>query len=358
MSSSALSAYSPNLEPGVRPTIQIPEEAQMAKSIALIGCGNIGSRTLQSILSIAPASVGGLDIWCVDPSSESLDMARARAVEALGKDQVDGISVQLSNDMNSVPSSLDLAIISTTSTHRFQTLNTLLDHAKVENLVLEKFLFTEEAQYYEVSTRLVTSATRAWVNCPRPAWPGYVDLTERLSGGGPVQARISGSAWAMASNSIHFLAMLSALSGERLEHFDSSGLDSTPFENKRGGFKEVTGLLRVTGSEGMQVELVCLREGRNSPVVDIISDSGHFIIFEGEGRMLFQSKESDWKWQETRFEILFASQMKQTFSDILLHSQCRLPRYEDMVIPHLELMKGFNEVFFGSNSLDRPCPVT
>jgi predicted dehydrogenase len=330
----------------------------MPRIVALIGCGNIGSRTLQSIASLDAESLGGLQVWCIDTRPEALDMARARAEEITGSGGRAGLEIRYAADIADLPRALDLAVVSTTSSTRHALVSALLDHARVGRLVLEKFLFTDPAHYADMARRLSESGTRAWVNCPRPAWPGYADLAARLRGTGPLSIRVAGSGWAMASNAIHFLAAFEAVTGERFDRFDGSGLDPEPVENKRGGYMEVTGTLVAHGDGGSTASLVCLAEGRAAVTVDILGAAGRFILFEAENRMIEQSERTGWRWEEAPFQMLYASQMMPAFEALLTGQACPLPSYEAMMAPHLGLMRVYNRVFFGEGQEDRPCPVT
>lgn len=330
----------------------------MSKSIALIGCGNIGSRTLQSLLSIQDEALRGLDIWCFDPSLESLDLARSRADEISDTSAGFGHQTRFTSTLTDLPEALDLGIVSTTSAHRWNATKALLSQAQTKRLVLEKFLFTETETYSKATELFESAGVSCWVNCPRPAWPGYLDLARRIRGHGPIQARITGSNWAMASNAIHFLAALAALTGEQFNEFDTSRLDSAAIDNKRGGYKEISGLLGAIGSAGSRADIVCDIASRSGVTVDILSKAGRFILFEAQNKMLYQADDTDWQWREAEFRMLFASQMSEAFSQLLLDEDCPLPRYDEMVEPHLALMRVFNSIFFGPDAADQPCPVT
>ncbi|WP_429911428.1 class I SAM-dependent methyltransferase [Glycocaulis sp.] len=330
----------------------------MTKTIVLIGCGNIGSRTLQSLVSVDAGSLGGLQIWCMDPSAEALDLARTRAGEITGAGGVDGLDLRFVSDVSELPRTIDLAVVSTTSSVRHAAVTALMDHARIDRLVLEKFLFTDRQHYADLSARLNAAGTRAWVNCPRPAWPGYMKLAARLRGTGPLSIRVAGAGWALASNAIHFLAAFEAVAGERFDRFDGSGLDKDPIENRRHGYREVTGTLVASGDGGSSASLVCFKEGRAAVTVDILGAAGRFIIFEAQSRMLEQSEETGWDWKEVPFEMLYASQMAPVFQSLLAEGDCVLPDYGSMIVPHLELISIYNRVFFGPGQEDRLCPVT
>ncbi|MBR9824351.1 MAG: hypothetical protein GYB36_00950 [Alphaproteobacteria bacterium] len=330
----------------------------MSKTIVLVGCGNIGSRTLQSLLGIDSANLQSLTIWCFDPNPKSLELAQTRAAEVSTAADANGHKVEFVNRLHDLPTHADLAIISTTSSHRWSATNELLAHTSVERLILEKFLFTEAEHYGLAAELFAKTGTSCWVNCPRPAWPGYLNLATRIKGRGPVQARVAGSNWAMASNVIHFLAAFSAITGERFTEFDSHRLDPEPIENKRGGYKEISGTLGAIGSGGSRVDILCDTASRSGITVDILSSAGRFILFEAQNKMLFQAEDSDWQWSETEFPMLFASQMSAAFAELMTAGRCPLPTFEDMTEPHLALMRVFNSVFFGDDSLSRPTPVT
>lgn len=329
----------------------------MGHRIAIIGCGNIGSRLLQSVVKMSglrPAEK--LDIECVDPSADACDLAKARAAEA-GAD-AETVNLLTSTDLDSLNGPYDLAILATTSRHRRSAFERLMARAAPRMVLFEKFLFPDQAAYPAVQGILRDRAVPAWVNCPRPEWPGWRCLKAELPSSRRIEFRVTGSNWALASNAIHFITLFSFLSGESVVRYDATGLDREVRTNKREGYLEVTGSLRGEGEKGSTFELVSLPDGELDIVVDVLSRSGRYRVLEGERAMTRQSEQSAWMRSDSGFETLYASEMEEVFDRLLNAQAVNLPTYEASIGPHLALIQIFNKVFFGEGAQSELCPVT
>ena len=105
-------------------------------NIVLIGAGKLGSRHLQALAKIGIEA----KIYVVDPSIESTEIAFARFKEIPQNSNVKHIEFLKNIDDLNIRT-VDVAIIATSSEHRFFALNSLLSHVSVNYLILEKFLF-------------------------------------------------------------------------------------------------------------------------------------------------------------------------------------------------------------------------
>lgn len=329
------------------------------KNIVLIGCGNIGTRLLQSLVTLPNFNQDEhVTVMCIDPDATSRERAILRTREAFDGRIPEFVNIETAATFDAPSSEIDLAIVSTTSRPRFDIVKSLLETCAPRRLILEKFLFVQPHAYAEVAALLQKHDVDCWVHAPRPAWPGYVDLKQRLSNSGPIHVRVGGAAWSMASNAIHFIAAFNGLTGERIAQIDASRLDPKPIPNKRETYLEVTGQLYCTGTDNSTLELVCKPEGRSAISVDIMTDTGHYVILESEGRLLANDQKTDWSWREEEFGTLFASQMQGPLSSLFERNECALPSYQDMVDPHLKLIQVLNNVFFPGVSELQDCPVT
>ena len=128
----------------------------MTPKVAVIGCGGIGKRHLQSLLKFQPA----LDIFAVDSSPEALAETETLLSE---------FSTQMSylTSLDELPSEITLAIVATSSAPRLAITEILLARASVEFLILEKVLFSEVDAYARAQEVIDRTDTKVWVNCPR-----------------------------------------------------------------------------------------------------------------------------------------------------------------------------------------------
>ena len=109
-------------------------------NILIIGTGQLGSRYLQGLAVCSTI----IDIWCFDPSLDSLKTAKERWEE------VEGSSTRHKNhwiqNFSELPKKIDLAIVATTADVRLQVVQGISQHCSIRYLVLEKVL----VQFFKV----------------------------------------------------------------------------------------------------------------------------------------------------------------------------------------------------------------
>src|SRR3989344_2708260 len=101
----------------------------MKKKIALIGCGNIGSRHLQALVKL-PFFV---DIYIVEPNTNSQQVALHRLKE-IRYDQKK-YKIVWHENINELQGKYDLVIVATTSVGRVDIINKLLKTGNTKFLI-------------------------------------------------------------------------------------------------------------------------------------------------------------------------------------------------------------------------------
>lgn len=319
--------------------------------IAVVGCGNIGSRSLQALAKLD----GGACLYAVDPSSESLARSRRR-IDELGPAAL--AQTVFLDDVRKLPNSIDLAVIATCADVRRSAVESLFECSHIRSLVLEKFLFQRLDDYAAVETMLTKTGTRCWVNLLRRIWPGYQMLRRQFSGNGPVEMQAIGHDYRLASNAIHYLDLYGYVTGARVVSLDGSDLSPQDGPVRRQGFRELCGILRGRSSDNAHMTLGSYR-GSNVPVVvQFVSPHAHCIVKELDYKAWFVSADTGWTWREIEFPAIDMSNMTATYADILRTGECVLPEYKEAAADHLALIEVFNRHWFGAEWKDNPCPVT
>jgi hypothetical protein len=319
--------------------------------IAVIGCGNIGSRALQALAKIeAPAT-----IHVVDPVPAALAKARERVAE-LGP--AAKAKVVYAETTAALPEAIDLALVATCADTRRVTLEALLDRAQVRALVLEKFLFQRADDYAAVGERLAKAGTRCWVNLVRRAWPGYQALKRALGGDTRVEMQALGPDFRLASNAIHYIDLYGYLTGAHVSDYDASGIDREPMQSRRAEFRELSGILRGAGAEGRRVTLASHRESKLPFTIQFFTPALHWILRELEKKAWCASAETGWQWRETDFATLDMSAMTGAYAEILERGTSALPSFDESAKDHLKLLAVYNRLWFGAEGARAACPIT
>jgi predicted dehydrogenase len=334
----------------------------------MIGCGNIGSRLLQSLVRMRPAESGGaVSIHVCEPAAAARQLAAARAKEAAPDMGRKGSGVELSfhADMQELRSAhggspaADLALVATTSSVRFSLASEAIERFRPKRLVFEKFLFPRRSEYALMQGILDDRRIEAFVHCSRNEAPGYHAIRALLSErSGPVHMTVAGGKFALASNAIHFLSLYNHLTGARAASADSSGLTEADVGNRRDGYCELTGDLRMRYSDGGTLT-VTDHGAAALPITILISSPELTLIIDESGKTFrYRTGEAGAVWQERDMQMILASGLSQVFESIARGSGTTLPSYGQSAEDHLALIGAYNQVLAPDDSGRDYCPIT
>lgn len=305
--------------------------------MAVIGCGNIGSRHLQGLTFFGHAA----DIHAVDPMPASLDLARQRVCEM---PPTPDMTWHYHAGIEGLPRRLDLVVIATGSAPRRRIVENLLEAREVGALVLEKFLFQSRADYAAVGALLATKGIAAYVNTPRRAWPAYAALRKTTMKEGELRIHVElNRTNGLATNAIHFIDLAAYLCGEAFS-LDGRGLHAVEGVSRHAGMLEFGGFLHGSSPRGDRLSLSG-RTGSTAPhVIVITSDKRRILLHEAAGKAFIATAESQWAPVESPFPVLRQSELTGgVAADILLKSVSALPSYAESAKLHLSCLEAFLE---------------
>jgi len=316
----------------------------------IIGAGQLGSRHLQGAL----LSHLALQIYVVDPSAESLNVAKQRAYEVEWGNTQSAIELcqEIPKHLN-----VDVCIIATTANHRFNVFSDLVNVSTVSNIIFEKVLFQKEQEYIETEKLLLKHNINAWVNCPRRVFPTYIKIKELLKAESEINMTVNGSGWGMACNSVHFLDLFAFLSGNSDLSIDFSALEKNVDESKRGGFFEVLGKLQGQDRQSNTFELFC-ESGTNVEIdVTIKSKNYDINIHETDGHYIVKTNGIS---EEFPHKPLYQSQLTNfSIEDIIHNKHSHLTPYQDSMNIHRPFIKGIkHHIELALNKPLDACPIT
>ncbi len=319
--------------------------------IAIIGAGQLGSRHLQAL--------GKLDrdaeIFLQDPSEKSLLNAEKRFYE-ISKEK--SIKLYSFNQIQQMPPNVDIGIIATNSDVRRKVIHDLVLHTKVNNLIIEKFLFPQMADYFNIQNLFQKNSINAWVNCPRRIIDFYIELKNQLKNRIINQFNVFGSNWGIGTSSIHMLDLLSYLKNSTEYQIIFEDLSDTPIVSKRKGFYEFSG--RIIGEMGnTKFSLNSYQTGAIPLTIEIITENTVHIIRDEEEKCILLSNENNSKLEELSFRFPYQSEMTQiVVQQILDTNKCLLTNFDESIKLHQPLLECFTNYFkrigFGNDF----CPIT
>ncbi len=315
-------------------------------NIALIGSGELGSRHLQSLVGISNAN-----ITVVEPSSTSVEITRQRILDLNLNELAD---VSFVDDIKKLPSQVDFAVIATGSAPRLVILKSLLKHASVKYLLLEKVLFQSIEDYAEAKKIIDSNNVKVWVNCPRRMFEFYASLKLKLNKASPMVMKVNGGDWGLACNAIHFIDVFSFLTDSKVITVTTDELEQKIYPSKREGYIEIFGRLNVTFHNGHKLILNCSHD--EIPMkINITCIDGEYKIDEAKGNILFNGEQSS-------IDVLIKYQSELTrlvAEEALAFGQSKLTDFDEACEQHIPLIKSLLSFYNRSRNLETSIlPIT
>ena len=318
-------------------------------NVIIIGAGQLGSRHLQGVL----LSSNELSVYVVDPSAQSLEIAKERAATIKKGNEVSEVHF-----CNEIPNgkSFKVAIVATTAQYRYKVSKDLLEQNSVEHLILEKVLF-QKVEEYELAKQLLDSTdTKGWVNCPRRMYPIYQQIRELVSESDSFQLDVLGSQWGMACNGIHFLDLAAYLAGESEITVSATQLEPGVVESKRDGYVEVFGGFDGKVGRG-DFSLSCVKSSETQLILELKFNGTTVRIDELNGTI---ERAINGTYVQEKFVPLYQSQLSGIVVDQLVEQGfCQLTSYDESKSIHLPFLNMLiDHVATSTGSALDTCPIT
>ena len=281
--------------------------------LAILGCGQIGSRHLQSLALLEEPA----QIHLVDPSGQSLETAEERFSQVVSASHSGAFRLIRHSSPDTLPATLDLAIIASSSIHRAGLCERLLDASQPKFLILEKFLFQRAADYARIGDLLFAKQVPTYVN----QWMATTFAFQRITswiGAERVDMKVSGRGWGLCCNAVHYIEPFQHLTGHQQLHVGSAVFDEGCQDSKRSGYRELFGTIRIGSDDGSSLELSC-DSGPPEDVIHIAISSGRRSVQIGFHMDRFQCHFNDdgREWDDL-FWIPMQSQLTHRFVHQLL----------------------------------------
>jgi predicted dehydrogenase len=299
--------------------------------IIIIGAGQLGSRHLQALRNTKHS----LEITVCDSSPDSLKVARERyeSLPEVGHHKIEYAE--------KLPRSgaWDLSIVATNAAPRRQILEYVIQNFNISNFIIEKLLFTKEADYLWAEKLAGSSLKNAWVNCCMRQMPAYQEIKTDLKNQ-KFHFSVTGANYGLVTNAIHYLDYAAWLAGTNEFTVDTSKLDKKIVASKRPGYLELNGVLTAEFRSGATASITCFEDGSLPVTVEVHSNSQRYVVLESERKMLFWSAEKKWIREERDAVIPYQSQLTtQTVDCFYNNKPCPLPKLSDSLRVHQNLLK-------------------
>ena len=289
----------------------------------------------------------------------SLETAKNRILEVSGNHWLDAISYEQSIDQ--LTEDVDLAIIATNADVRRMVIEELLAKVDVKYLLLEKVVFQSVEDFQEMLLLLNKKQIKAWVNFPRRIASFYRALKSSMCSNNKIFLRLEeGSLGGIIQSGVHFLDLLTFLTGENHLAIDVSGLGTVINKSKRGDYIDLTGVLRAKTVNGSEATIIEYQENRAPDIISIFSRAERFLISEVLGRAFCAKENNDWKWKEVQFSMPYQSEITHlAVQQIFDTGKSDLTTLEESFSLHKPMLKAFNEHLTRiTGKKSTRCPIT
>lgn len=316
----------------------VRREIRAMKNIVVIGAGNIGTRHLQAITLLTSP----INLFAVEPNMEAREKSKRVVLESL---KTDIHKISYVDNINQLPSNIDLAVIAVNSFSRREVIEYLLEHSSVKYMILEKVLFPRIEDYHAVQKLLEEKNVTAWVNCVRRAWPFFKDFKAKYGVMHNCKLKLSGNMWGIGCNTIHYIDLLSYLTDcTESPKLDISMLDKQIIESKRSGYVEFTGtLLGALGNNSFSLESSAgTFDGFN---LSLVSDEISCDIVEkgsqGIAKIVDYSTDSSVLIEE-KYDVIFQSMLTKIIAEQIFETgKCDLIDYNTSMKFHIPMIQAF-----------------
>ena len=323
-------------------------------NLLLIGAGQLGSRHLQSCLKMKDK----LSIYVVDSSEGSLTLSEERANEI---ENSANHKLHYLNDISLIDEiPFEFLIIATGASVRFEILANVLKAFSVKYAILEKVLFQRLLDFTRATSLLKEKNVKTFVNCPLRVYPFFKVIKKKyISNKCDTKFKYVGGEWVgLACNSIHYLDLMSFLTGEELSDISTEHLDDGFINSKRPGNIEFTGKLDASFSSGSKLSIEAIKGSKQESIIEISSGNYQIVIEELTGK--YCVFENEILVENSHYNILYQSDLTHRIIEQIGKTEtCDLIDFDSSVKLHQEFISKLLEHYnkFTSNET-KTLPIT
>ena len=316
-------------------------------NVALIGCGKIGSRHLQSLIKLNYRT----NIYLVDPKNESINVSLNLIENELNQNSE--ISVKSCFEIDEIPEGIDLAIIASDSKPRFEIFKNLLERRAPKYLILEKLLFSKEEEFSEALKLNENEDIKIWVNQWMSAEPSFRNLCSYFKTNEKIEVSIHGDNWGLCCNSVHYLELFDFLCQKKELNIQKYEFEKV-FFSKRKGYLELNGKIEIVSSNGSKLLLESNDAGKleGEEIIILIKSSNT------KAKCIFKmdSLECDLEINGLKIQKKYDLFLQSDFThriieEIIEKNSCKLPTL-DRAIYHHNLFYPLFKNFFQEKGVD------
>ena len=317
----------------------------MKKHILVVGFGTMGCRHVQSLLQYRETFA----VYVVEPSHEIVEAnllrINATADDCIFYDKIDHIST-----------TMDAAIIATSSSPRFEIMKSLLEKG-IKLFLLEKIVFQSGNQFEEIFQIMRANNAKAWCNFVNRYFEAYnLLLNHTIKRSNPLKMTVYGGLFGLGCNAIHYIDIFQYLTQDSDVFINDSILHNSKLGNRRGNeYKEFFGSLSVSNAKNDRLVIISDENFSGGVIINIEVDNENYILSEEAQSINYSAKQ---KLYSDKFSVVPTSKLTSVIMQDIFNANCKLTPIEQTYQAHLQLFKQFNLKLYNVNNPDTICPIT
>jgi len=282
------------------------------KNILIVGAGNIGFWYLVAIVSIKLK----VNIFVYDQSKHQIKKFKKR-------NPFDPKNIYFSTNLKKIPKKIDLAVISTTSTRRYDLTKMISKKYKVKNFIIEKIVERSPKKLIEFLKLSKKFKIFVSLPCRTSRFYNYLKKINKDKFIFKVLSNIS----TLASNGIHFADLVSYILSKKINRIDTDGIKRWS-DSKRKNFKEFHGSLKIE-YEKNKFLILTNDVKRKKNICSISIDEDKYLIKNYHEKIVI-NKNKIYKSNSLAVSIV----MKNEIRKILENKTSKLPLYDEIHSTH------------------------
>ena len=315
------------------------------KKILIVGFGGIGCRHTQSLLDD-----GFNDIYIYDTNTDNI----YNNIKLIGYDLAE---IKIVNSLNDLDSDyIDFVIISTSSEHRFDIFNKLVQK-DIKYFLLEKIVFQSMEEFRKASQLIDDKKLFAYCNFPNRYFINYANLRQEIMFSSKADFYISSGDCGIACSGIHYLDLFEYLTCSSIIETKSL-LEKWTKNNKRGNsYIDFSGVFFAKNEKNNNMELFFDKSHNGGCMIRILLENKIVILSETDLSHYSINKNNE-VIDNQSFNIKPQSQLTSKMVEDIYSHNSLLPTINESMNAHYHLFKECQKTINPNYTVDSKCPVT
>ena len=322
-------------------------------NILLVGCGNIGSRHLQSLLKSKNQSI----ISVIDPILKNIE----NEIDNYSQSNDDKLhQINRYENLTNLPAIIDILIIATNSNIRIDIIKKIFLTRNPKYTILEKFLFQNREDFYTAKDIFFKKNSRVWVNQPILHQKSYQEIASYFKNSQKLSMTVSGGNWGLCCNSVHYIELFDHLTRRQSKIHVSKTKFKKILKSKRPGFYEIIGKIELKTNNQSNLILETNDKNHDPACFMNIDDGQNKVKIKFIDNKIYCDFLIEEKKISKNYVNLYQSEMTaEVVNSLIKNSKCSLPTYLTSMKQHLTLIDSFKDFFIKNNVItEEEVPIT